>query len=130
MGNLADSQAEAEKELASAKDALTVAELHVDQLQAYYDGGTSYATYPSDADISKEFDVRNAAVRDSLARVAVAQGRLKDIQAQLRAQQERQKAAESAKTLAAENEKKRQEELKKKPELKREKPTGPEFTPG
>lgn len=125
MGSLADARAAAEREFAAAVDALDVAELHVDQLNAYKDSGTSYMTYPTDADLSKEFDRRNAAVRDAQARLARADGKRRDIESQLRWQEERQKAAEAARKLAAENEKKRQEELKKKPE----RTPGQEFTP-
>jgi hypothetical protein len=124
MASLADELAEAMRELAAADDSLKVAELHVEQLQKYYDSGTSYAAYP---DISKEFDVRNRVVRDTLARKALAAGKVRDLEAQLRSQFERQKSAEAAKKLAAENEKKRQEELAKNLERK---PAGREYTPG
>jgi hypothetical protein len=126
MGSLAEAEEEAERELLVAKDELTVAELHVDQLEEYRASGTSYATYPTDADLSKEFDRRNAVVRDAQARVALAEGRLRDVKSQMRWQEERQRAAVAAKTLAAENEKKRQQEIEKKPERVR---PGPEYTP-
>jgi hypothetical protein len=129
MGGLADALAEAERELEIANDSLTVAELHVDQLKAYHATGTSYAAYPTDADLSNEFEKRNAVVRDAQARVARADGKLRDVRSQMRWQEDRQKAAVAARKLAAENEKKRQEELKKMPEQKPEKKPGPEFTP-
>jgi hypothetical protein len=113
--------------LAKAKDELTVAELHQDQFTAYAKSNTWYARYANEDELKQDGIYIERKVRDALVKKLDAESRVRSIQQKLEQRRQMQLAAEAAKKLPAEDEKKRQEEVKK--DLQR-KPEGLKYTPG